>query len=146
DYGAASQHEKIEMLDFADLVILNKFDRQGAADAMRDVKKQWKRNHVAFKTPDEDIPVYPTIASQVNDPRVTWMFVNLCRLLREKVEEKRGQAPFSPNCDFKPDVDTSLKEPRATVLIPGKRVRYLAEIAEQGRGINAEIERMAEAA
>src|SRR5690348_5567829 len=141
DYGAASQLEKIDMLDFAQLVVLNKYDRRGAEDALRDVRKQWKRNHTAFQTPDEDVPVYPTIASQFNDPGVTWMFVNLCRLLREKVKGV-GDA----GCDFKPQIDTTLKEPRATVLIPGKRVRYLAEIAEQGRGINADAKRMAEAA
>jgi len=200
DYGAASQLEKIDMLDFAQLVVLNKYDRRGAEDALRDVRKQWKRNHTAFQTPDEDVPVYPTIASQFNDPGVTWMFVNLCRLLREKIpglgardsglaEHAAGaaalhpspsgrgtegegatearsaahpniaQAPNphpqplsqgergeSPRCDFNPQVDTTLKEPRATVLIPGKRVRYLAEIAEQGRGINADARRMAEAA
>ncbi|MGH8232650.1 MAG: methylmalonyl-CoA mutase family protein, partial [Rhodanobacteraceae bacterium] len=197
DYGAASQLEKIDMLDFAQLVVLNKYDRRGAEDALRDVRKQWKRNHTAFKMPDEDVPVYPTIASQFNDPGVTWMFVNLCRLLREKVlhpspsgrgtegegttgakeanpstsaqdpnphpsatrsadgrlsRGERGESPSraergeSAHCDFKPQADTTLKEPRATVLIPGKRVRYLAEIAEQGRGINADIARMAEAA
>lgn len=141
DYGAASQLEKIDMIDFADLVVLNKYDRRGAEDALRDVRKQWKRNHTAFSTPDEEIPVYPTIASQFNDPGVTWMFANLCRLLREKVE-----GVGSEHCNFQPDLDTSLKEPRATVLIPGKRVRYLAEIAEQGRGINDDIDRQAEAA
>ncbi|MGH8147684.1 MAG: methylmalonyl-CoA mutase family protein, partial [Rhodanobacteraceae bacterium] len=203
DYGAASQLEKIDMLDFAQLVVLNKYDRRGAEDALRDVRKQWKRNHTAFQTPDEDVPVYPTIASQFNDPGITWMFVNLCRLLREKIpglgtrdsgldqktaSSKEAQAlepspsrggqggdgvdsnvahskpiphPASPlkgeesssqtgqarlHCDFDPQIDTSLKEPRATVLIPGKRVRYLAEIAEQGRGINADAKRMAEAA
>ncbi|MGH8125915.1 MAG: methylmalonyl-CoA mutase family protein, partial [Rhodanobacteraceae bacterium] len=175
DYGAASQLEKIDMLDFAQLVVLNKYDRRGAEDALRDVRKQWKRNHTAFKMPDEDVPVYPTIASQFNDPGVTWMFVNLCRLLREN--ENRGQSAlskknrgqsrlsgedvstnqaagskgdsdpgFSPHCDFNPQLDTTLKEPRATVLIPGKRVRYLAEIAEQGRAINVDTARMAEAA
>jgi len=175
DYGAASQLEKIDMLDFAQLVVLNKYDRRGAEDALRDVRKQWKRNHTAFQMPDEDVPVYPTIASQFNDPGVTWMFVNLCRLLREKVIEpspsRGGQGgdgvdsnaapnkpiphPASPlkgeehgslRCDFNPQVDTTVKEPRATVLIPGKRVRYLAEIAEQGRAINADARRMAEAA
>src|SRR5262249_4800204 len=105
---------------------------------------------------------------QFNDPGVTWMFANLCRLLREK---KGGQSHFSANarqegqgesresdsdplsfrlgnerCDFDPKVDTTLKEPRATVLIPGARVRYLAEIAEQGRGVNSSIARQAEAA
>ncbi|HVT32322.1 MAG TPA: methylmalonyl-CoA mutase family protein, partial [Rhodanobacteraceae bacterium] len=138
DYGAASQLEKIDMLDFAELVVLNKFDKRGAEDALRDVRKQWKRNRVAFKLKDDEIPVYPTIASQFNDPGVTWMFANLCRLLREKLHLPAGK--------FTPEIDTSLKEPRATVLIPGQRVRYLAEIAEQGRGINADIEKQAEAA
>ncbi|MEO5813273.1 MAG: methylmalonyl-CoA mutase family protein [Rhodanobacter sp.] len=163
DYGAASQLEKIDMIDFAELIVLNKFDKRGAEDALRDVRKQWKRNHTAFTVDDADVPVYPTIASQFNDPGVTWMFVNLCRLMREK--GKRGQSHFSnedaqknrdagskndsdpfssPNCDWNPQVDTTLKEPRATVLIPGARARYLAEIAEQGRAINRSIDTQAE--
>src|SRR5690554_345338 len=169
DYGAASQLEKIDMIDYAELIALNKYDKRGAEDALRDIRKQWKRNRVAFQTADEDVPVYPTIASQFNDPGISWMFANLCRLLREKVPHAgnrgqvhlSGQEPgvtdsaspisepdpgFPPNCDFKPTIDTSLKEPRATVLIPGARVRYLAEIAEQGRAINADIGKQAEAA
>lgn len=138
DYGAASQLEKIDMLDFAELVVLNKFDKRGAEDALRDVRKQWKRNRVAFQTPDADVPVYPTIASQFNDPGISWMFANLTRLLREKLGLPEGK--------WTPAIDTSLKEPRATVLIPGARVRYLAEIAEQGRAINARIESQAEIA
>jgi len=138
DYGAASQLEKIDMLDFADLVVLNKYDRRGAEDALRDVRKQWRRNRVAFKLPDDEVPVYPTIASQFNDPGVTWMFANLCRLLRDKLHLSAEK--------WAPAVDTTLKEPRATVLIPGARVRYLAEIAEQGRGINSGIGKQAEAA
>ena len=138
DFGAPSQLEKIDMLDFAELVVLNKFDKRGAEDALRDVRKQWKRNRVAFTTKDEDVPVYPTIASQFNDPGVSWMFANLCRLLREKLS--------LPEDKWSPVIDTSLKEPRATVLIPGNRVRYLAEIAEQGRSINKRIESQAEIA
>ncbi|MDE2236022.1 MAG: methylmalonyl-CoA mutase family protein [Gammaproteobacteria bacterium] len=160
DYGAASQLEKIDMLDYAELVVLNKFDRRGADDALRDVKKQWKRNRTAFKLADDQVPVYPTIASQFNDPGITWMFVNLCRLLREKkwgqshfpdksgaaaVVSKNDSDPIS-RCDFNPQLDTSIKEPRATILIPGARVRYLAEIAEQGRGINQRIDTQAQAA
>ncbi|RDS84883.1 methylmalonyl-CoA mutase [Dyella monticola] len=145
DYGAASQLEKIDMIDFAELVVLNKFDKRGAEDALRDVRKQWKRNRNAFTLKDENVPVYPTIASQFNDPGVTWMFTNLCRLLREKLTAKGGEhAIETTHCDFQPTLDVTLKEPRATVLIPGARVRYLAEIAEQGRGINSEIEREAE--
>ncbi len=74
------------MLDFAELVVLNKFDKRGAEDALRDVRKQWKRNHLAFTMADEEVPVYPTIASQFNDPGISWMFVNLLRLLREKLD------------------------------------------------------------
>ncbi|MDR2992176.1 MAG: methylmalonyl-CoA mutase family protein [Burkholderiaceae bacterium] len=135
DYGAASQLEKIDMLDFADLVVLNKFDRRGAEDALRDVRKQWKRNRNATALDDAQVPVFPTIASQFNDPGITWMFVNLCRLLRDKLGLAAAQ--------WTPDIDVTLKEPRATVLIPSQRVRYLAEIAEQGRGINQQIEAQA---
>ncbi len=138
DYGAASQLEKIDMLDYAELVVLNKFDRRGAQDALRDVRKQWKRNRVAFALSDENIPVYPTIASQFNDPGITWMFANLCHLVRQKLgfgDEK-----------WTPMLDVSLKEPRATVLIPGARVRYLAEIAEQGRTCGRKIDQQAHAA
>jgi methylmalonyl-CoA mutase len=118
DFGAPSQLEKIDMLDYAELVVLNKFDRRGAEDALRDVRKAWKRNKAAFKMADEDVPVYPTIASQFNDPGITWMFVNLCRLLREKAGA--GVVNSSPNINWNPNLDTSLREPRATVLIPGR--------------------------
>ena len=93
DFGAPSQLEKIDMLDYAELVVLNKFDKRGAEDALRDVRKQWKRNRVAFTMKDEDVPVYPTIASQFNDPGISWMFVNLCRLLREKQDQNRTLTP-----------------------------------------------------
>ncbi|NKI33804.1 methylmalonyl-CoA mutase [Wenzhouxiangella sp. XN79A] len=139
EYGAASQLEKIDMLDFAELVVLNKFDRQGSQDALRDVRKQWKRNRLKFDLADEQVPVYPTIASQFNDPGVTWMFANLCRLVRGL--DRRG-----PRCDFEPDIAGEAVEPRGTVLIPGQRVRYLAEIAEQGRALNASIAGWAEEA
>src|SRR5699024_876178 len=79
-YGAASQLETFDMIDLADLVVRNKFDRPGAENAFRDVRMHWKRDHTALSTPYEGIPVYPTIASQFNDPGITWMFVNLCRL------------------------------------------------------------------
>ncbi len=138
DFGAQSQLEKIDMLDYAELVILNKFDRRGAEDALRDIRKQWKRNHLAFTMEDDDVPVYPTIASQFNDPGISWMFVNLLRLLREKLE--------LPEKDWTPGLEVTEKAPRATVLIPSSRIRYLAEIAEQGRGVSADIARQAERA
>ncbi len=146
DFGAPSQLEKIDMLDYAELVVLNKFDKRGAEDALRDVRKQWKRNRVAFAMKDEDVPVYPTIASQFNDPGISWMFANLCRLLRDKRGAGNAEAAAQGGSDWMPAIDTTLKEPRATVLIPGSRVRYLAEIAEQGRAINARIESQAEVA
>ncbi len=138
DYGAASQLEKIDMLDYADLVILNKFDRRGAEDALRDVRKQWKRNRLEFHMDDEQVPVYPTIASQFNDPGVTWMFAQLCERVAEKVGLDRNA--------WTPAVDTSNREPRSTAAIPGNRIRYLAEIAEQGRGVNRDVDAQAEAA
>jgi methylmalonyl-CoA mutase len=138
DFGAQSQLEKIDMLDYAELVVLNKFDKRAAEDALRDVRKQWKRNHLAFHATDDEIPVYPTIASQFNDPGITWMFANLCRLLAAKLD--------LPAESWTPKIDTEIKQPKATVLIPGNRTRYLSEIADQGRLINAEIVLQAEAA
>ncbi|MEI8258704.1 MAG: methylmalonyl-CoA mutase family protein, partial [Deltaproteobacteria bacterium] len=138
DYGAASQLEKIDMIDFADLVVLNKYDRRGAQDALRDVRKQWRRNHTKFDLKDQDVPVYPTIASQFNDPGVTWMFANLCRLLRHKLNLNAER--------WTPNVDTTIREPRETVLLPGSRVRYLAEIAESARDIARDVERQDEQA
>ena len=138
EYGAASQLEKIDMLDFADLIVLNKYDKRGAEDALRDIRKQWKRNHVAFTVADEDAPVFPTIASQFNDPGVSWMFAELCRRVAEKVGLDADR--------WTPEIDTSVREPRSTAMIPGARIRYLAEIAEQGRAINSRADSQAEIA
>ncbi len=138
DFGAASQLEKIDMLDFAKLVVLNKYDRRGAEDALRDIRKQWKRNNLAFDMADEEVPVFPTIASQFNDPGLSWMFANLCRLLQTSLE--------LPEQDWTPEIDTSIKEPRATTLIPASRQRYLADIVDSGRSVKQNIELQAEAA
>ena len=138
DYGAASQLEKIDMIDFADLIVLNKYDKRGAEDALRDIRKQWKRNHVKFQTADEDVPVYPTIASQFNDPGITWMFSELCRRMADKLELDAE--------NWTPDLDVTQKEPRAMAVIPGSRIRYLAEISEQGRAIQNSVEQQAESA
>ena len=138
EFGAASQLEKIDMLDLAEIVVINKFDKRGALDALRDVRRQWKRNRVAFERDDEDLPVYPTIASQFHDPGLTWMFVKLCEAI--------GRLAGSDPQRFDPELAPSDHAPLANVLIPGNRVRYLAEIAEQGRHINDEIERQAQQA
>ena len=138
EFGAASQLEKIDMLDLADLVVINKFDKQGAADALRDVRKQWRRNRAAFELAEDEVPVYPTIASQFADPGVTWMFINLCAALAEQAGTEADR--------WNPGLDPAVHEPRGNTLIPGKRARYLAEIAEQGRGINARVDELAELA
>jgi len=138
DYGAASQLEKIDMLDFADLIVLNKYDKRGAEDALRDIRKQWRRNHTAFDTADEDVPVFPTIASQFNDPGISYMFFELCTRTAEKAGLEKA--------DWTPDIDISVREPRSTAMIPGSRIRYLAEIAEQGRAIDSEVAAQAESA
>ncbi len=136
EFGAASQLEKIDMLDLAEVVVINKFDKRGALDALRDVRKQWRRNRVAFELADEDVPVYATIASQFNDPGVSWVFANLCRLI--------GELPGNDAGRWDPQLKLDTHEPLGNVLIPGNRVRYLAEIAEQGRAINEQVERGAE--
>jgi len=138
EYGAASQLEKIDMLDFAELIVLNKYDKRGAEDALRDIRKQWKRNHVKFETADEDVPVYPTIASQFNDPGISWMFYQLCRRLAAKLHLDTDK--------WTPNIDVTEREPRAMAVIPGGRIRYLAEISEQGREINTSIQTQAAAA
>ncbi len=138
EYGAASQLEKIDMLDFAEVVVLNKFEKRGAEDALRDVRKQWKRNRVAFKVPDDEIPVFPTIASQFNDPGVNRLFAALIT----RMVEKLGLDAAAWRMDIELPVEGSGRE----ALIPPKRVRYLAEIAEQGRGVHRAIDAQAEAA
>ena len=138
DYGAASQLEKIDMLDYADLVVLNKYDQRGAEDALRDVRKQWKRNRLKFDMADEDIPVYPTIASQFGDPGLTRMFIELCRRVAAKLSLDAAR--------WDPQLKAPADPPRALALIPGNRIRYLAEISEQGRTINETIIAKAKAA
>ncbi len=107
EYGAPSQLEKIDMLDLAALVILNKFDRRASEDALRDVRRQWRRNHAAFDLPEADVPVLPTVASQFDDPGVTRVFATLCRMLAE-----RGTG-WAPGIDV-----AALAPPSAVGLIP----------------------------
>ncbi len=122
EYGAASQLEKIDMLDFADVIALNKFDKRGALDALRDVRKQYKRNHKLFEMADDDTPVFGTIASQFNDPGMN----NLYRCVMNKIAEKTGAQLESK---FVATNDVSEK----IYIIPPQRTRYLSEISENNR-------------
>ncbi len=124
DYGAASQLEKIDMLDFADFIVLNKFEKRGAEDALRDVRKQVARNRKLFKTPPQELPVFPTIASQFNDAGVNALFASLCASLNEKWGRIRP---------WQPQGLAPVGVPARQAIIPGPRVRYLAEIAAGGR-------------
>jgi methylmalonyl-CoA mutase len=129
EYGAASQLEKIDMLDFADLVSINKFDKRGSLDALRDVKKQFQRNHKLFSADPESMPVYGTTASQFNDPGVN----DLYKALILKIHEKTGAMLAS---HFKGRDERAEK----IFIIPPSRTRYLAEIAETIRNYNQWVE------
>ena len=138
EYGAASQLEKIDMLDFADLIVLNKSEKRGAADSLRDVRKQWRRNHAdRAQLADEQLPVFPTIASRFNDAGVNRLFAALCAQLEQR---HIGSASWAVT-DVGP-TQLSARDP----LIPGARTRYLAEIAQNGRAASQRIEQQAEAA
>ena len=122
EYGAATQLEKIDMLDFADLIAINKFDKRGALDALRDVKKQYQRNHKLFEQDPETMPVYGTIASQFNDPGVNSLYAQLLATLNERT-----------NSNFQTSFEKEEDESEKIYIIPPKRVRYLSEIAENNR-------------
>ena len=138
EYGAASQLEKIDMLDFADFIVLNKSEKRGAEDSLRDVRKQWRRNHPErARLADGELPVFPTIASRFNDPGVNRLFAALCATLAEK---HIGKSSWEL-----PDPGPTELTGRAP-LIPAARTRYLAEIAQGGRAIRSRIESQVEAA
>jgi isobutyryl-CoA mutase len=137
EFGAASQLEKIDMLDFADAVAINKFERRGAMDALRDVRRQLVRNREEFSARPADMPVFGTIAARFNDDGVTALYHELRdRLAEHGLQTRDGVLA-------RPDTKVSTK---VEAVIPPDRVRYLAEIAETVRAYHQETERLAEIA
>jgi methylmalonyl-CoA mutase len=119
EFGAATQLEKIDMLDFADVVAINKFDKRGALDALRDVKKQYKRNHQKFDLADDAVPVFGTMASQFNDPGMNALYSALIHTISTKT-----------GIEFHSKLPLSAAKSEKIYIIPPDRTRYLAEIAE----------------
>ena len=141
EYGAPSQLEKIDMLDYAELVALNKFEKRGAQDALRDVRKQWRRNHPErAKLADAELPIFPTIASRFNDPGVNSLFAAVLTSL-----EAKGIGRLSWQAETK-SVPGATDTIGRDALIPGERSRYLAEIAGGGRRVRERLERAVESA
>ncbi len=134
EYGAATQLEKIDMLDFADLVVINKSDRPGADDALRDVRKQVKRNRKMFEASDEEIPVLATVASRFNDAGTQAMYEAVMSLVTDAFPDALGPIRHRSGT------------PNTTPLIPRSRVRYLSEISDAVRAYNAETDRFVDVA
>jgi methylmalonyl-CoA mutase len=126
EFGAATQLEKIDMLDFADLVAINKFDKRGALDALRDVKKQYMRNHNLWHEDPETMPVYGTIASQFNDPGMNTLY----KAIMDKIVEKTA-------ADLSSTFEISKEMSEKIFVIPPARTRYLSEIAENNRAYDS---------
>jgi methylmalonyl-CoA mutase len=122
EYGAATQLEKIDMLDFADIVAINKFDKRGAQDAIRDVRKQFQRNHKAFDKKPEDMPVFGTIASQFNDPGTNMLFKKLIEIIHQKTK-----------VSLHSESQLLTGESEKIYIIPPSRTRYLSEISDNNR-------------
>jgi methylmalonyl-CoA mutase len=125
EFGAASQLEKIDMLDFADFVAINKFDRKGAQDALRDVRKQFQRNREAFKTPPDQMPVFGTVAARFNDDGVTALY--------QAIVAKLATMGLALEPGILPPVETRQSSVQSAI-VPPARSRYLADIAETVRG------------
>jgi isobutyryl-CoA mutase len=124
EYGAATQLEKIGMLDYADLICINKFDRAGAGDALHDVRKQYQRNHHCFEATPEDMPVYGAIASRFNDAGVTALYHGLLETLNKKCNAAFNSTLPKPKNKYSTDT---------TVVVPHDRINYLSEIAHTVR-------------
>ena len=128
EFGAATQLEKIDMLDFADLVAINKFDKRGALDAVRDVKKQYMRNNNLWHIHMDELPVFGTIASQFNDPGMN----SLYKAVMDKLVEKTG-------VDLQSNMKITQEMSEKIFVIPPARVRYLSEIAESNRAYDKKV-------
>lgn len=135
EYGAATQLEKIDMLDFADVIALNKFDKRGALDALRDVRKQYQRNHLLFDEPVDNMPVYGTIASQFNDPGMNQLYTVIIDTLNKKTKAK---------LDSTFEVTNEMSE--KVFIIPPNRSRYLSEISEKNRAYDQWVKKQVEVA
>ena len=135
EYGAATQLEKIDMLDFADVIALNKFDKRGALDALRDVKKQYQRNHNLWTANVDTMPVYGTIASQFNDPGMN----SLYKVIMDKLVERTG-------ADLQSTFEITNEMSEKIFVIPPKRTRYLSEISENNRAYDEKSLSQAEVA
>ncbi|WP_435264332.1 methylmalonyl-CoA mutase family protein [Tenacibaculum sp. nBUS_03] len=129
EFGAATQLEKIDMLDFADLVAINKFDKRGALDAIRDVKKQYMRNNNLWDVHMDDMPVFGTIASQFNDPGMNTLY----KRIMDKLVEKTG-------ADLKSNMEITKEMSEKIFVIPPSRVRYLSEISENNRAYDKKVD------
>jgi len=144
EYGASTQLEKIDMLDYADLVALNKSDKRGALDALNAVRKQFQRNHTLFEQPLEAMPVFSTKASQFND----WGTTELYNALIEKVNETI-QKSFDAAQENKVELFNTYQEQNISeesTIIPPKRVRYLSEIVDNNKNYDREVEEQASVA
>lgn len=135
EYGAATQLEKIDMLDFADIIALNKFDKRGGLDALRDVKKQYQRNHQLWTKKPEDMPVFGTIASQFNDPGTNQLYKHVI----DKIVEKTS-------ANLKSSFEITREMSEKVFVIPANRTRYLSEISENNRSYDTWVNEQAEVA
>ena len=151
EYGAATQLEKIDMLDFADLIAINKFDKRGSLDALRDVRKQYRRNHNLWDVPDDQLPIFGTMASQFNDEGMNTLYAKVLELLEGKGQGARGEGQGAKGRvesangqeasgkgqwvkgDRKSKNSSFVTRPSSFGIIPSDRVRYLAEIVENAR-------------
>ncbi len=135
EYGAATQLEKIDMLDFADVIALNKFDKRGALDALRDIRKQYQRNHTRFDEPVDNMPVYGTIASQFNDPGMNTLY----KVIMDVVKTKTG-------VDLHSNFQITKEMSEKIFVIPPDRTRYLSEISENNRSYDKWVDKQVDVA